>query len=615
MRARSFALLGVTLVVVACSSDTPTTPATPAVAVGSALAEKVPAGTSGTLNMCLVSGGGLSAGQSFTSGFTLAGVTRSLTSATGSCTKLEVPRESTPQGKGWFQTRPAEVERSLPGTTTLQVDGAQLSRADVLAVLNAAPNVQASTSLVLNLTQQLIATELNVLRGVQVSAAVAQAIKDANAGLNITVGTKIDIGTSLTNAQVSALVSTLAGFNEGKTKPPVSPVSVDVDIVQAAVKNLEVAAIACVPSTNCTGSNLVLGRITTTVRSGIETKVSYTNQSKPILRMCVVADDGVTAPTSHFDGLAPGIGFASFDVPLGECREQETLPDVFYEITGTTKTAGLRVKSIACEPSTLCSGIFPEDQAVKAIVNRGVTTVTYALRNALGTLKMCKLTVGLPTDKQYTIDASNDLIRNLPGEPIVATVKLASGDCIEKTLLEVKGYRVSELNELIGAKVSVACDPLLRCDGLDPIRQSTNADIVAGSTTTVTFTNSSTLGTLKLCVQNGGVPATSSFMVEVSQWGNFGKPGEPTSASPTIGQGQCQDVTLVEGPYTVAMSSSGPGVFVDFLACSPTERCFDKFPTSTKADVFAMSTTTVTFTMSESQGRVAAKRPGVVRSP
>jgi hypothetical protein len=63
---------------------------------------------------------------------------------------------------------------------------------------------------------------LGVLRGVQTSAAVAQAIKDANAALDITVGTQIAIGTSLTNAPASALVATLAAFNEGKAKPPAS---------------------------------------------------------------------------------------------------------------------------------------------------------------------------------------------------------------------------------------------------------------------------------------------------------------------------------------------------------------------------------------------------------
>ena len=616
MRARAFALFGVAMIVAGCLSDAPTTPPPTIAAVGSAFAEKVPAGTSGTLNLCLVSGAGLPAGQSFTSGITLGGVTRSLTNTTGGCAQIEVPRESTPQGKGWFQTRPAEVERTLPGSTKLQVDGAQLSRADVLAVLNTAPNVQPSTSLVLNLTQQLIAAELNVLRGVQVTAAVKQAIIDANAALAVTVGAQIVIGTSLANAPVSALVATLAGFNEGKTKPPASPVSVDIDIVQAAVKNLEVAAIACVPSTSCTGSNLVLGRITTTVKGGIETKVSYTNESKPILRVCVAGPEGLPAITSQFEGVASGIGFVDFAVPTGECREAETPEDVAYDLTRKTTTLGVRLASIVCEASTNCGTKDLDNQTVTAFVNRGVTTVTYTLRNALGTIKMCKLTTALPVDKQYTFDASNEFLKNLPGEPIIATVKLASGDCIEKPLLEGKGYRVAELDELIGAKVSsVTCEPALRCDGLDPIRQSTNADIVAGSTTTVTFMNSSTLGTLKLCVQNGGVPPTSSFMIDVSPWGVIGKPGEPTSASPTIGQGQCQEVTLKEGPYTIAMSPSGPGFIVDGLSCSPTERCFDRFPSSTKADVVASSTTTVTFTMTFAESRVAPNRPAVLRTP
>ena len=76
-------------------------------------------------------------------------------------------------------------------------------------------------------------------------------------------------------------------FNEGKTKPPPSPPSVDVDIVQTAVNNVEVQSIGCVPSTSCSGGSVVLGRITTTVTSGNETQVTYTNQSQPILRVCI----------------------------------------------------------------------------------------------------------------------------------------------------------------------------------------------------------------------------------------------------------------------------------------------------------------------------------------
>ena len=223
---------------------------------------------------------------------------------------------------------------------------------------------------------------------------------------------------------------------------------------------------------------------------------------------------------------------------------------------------------------------------------------------------MCKVAVGLPTDKQYSIGAADDVEKSLPGEPIFADVKLAPGDCIEKTLLEGKNYEVREFDQLVGAKLaSITCEPSLRCNGLDESRQSTIAQIVAGSTTTVTLTNQSTLGTLKLCVQNGGVPALSMFMIEVSPFSVAANPGEPTGASPTIREGQCQDVTLKEGIYTVAMSPAGPGFLVDALNCNPIDLCSGFFPTSVKAFVVAGSTTHVSFTVTFSTSRVSRERP------
>jgi hypothetical protein len=619
MHARSLALLGATLVAVGCSTDGPATAPAPTGGTSSPVAEKVPVPpSSGVLNLCLVSGAGLSTGQLFTSSLTLAGVTRSITNKTGDCAPLEVPRESTPQGKGWFATRPSEIARVLPGSSTLVVDGANPSAADVLAILNGAPNVQASSSLLLNLAQQLIAAELNVLRGVQASALVKQAIIDANAGIKIDIASKIEITTTLTNAQVSALVATLAGFNEGKTKPPASPTSVDVDVVQGAVKNLEVASIACVPLSSCFGGSLLLGRITTTVKSGEETKVTYTNQSKPILQMCVVGGQG--APTDlalHFDGLAPGFGFVSFDVPTGECREQETSENMSYELTGTTQAAGVRLASIDCDPSTLCGTKNLEYQTVTATVNRGVTTVTVTTRSALGTIKICKVAgPGLATDKKYAISAQNDFITSLPGEPIIADAKLLPGECFEKQVLEGEDYEVREFEDFINFTLSsITCEPSTRCGGQDLSRHSTFADIVASSTTTINFTNRSTLGTLKVCIQNGGVPVPSSFLIDVSPYDVAAGPGEPSSASPTIMVGQCYDVTLKEGTYTVSQSPSGPGFLVDAINCNPTERCSGFFTTSVKAQVIAASTTTVTFTETFAEGRVAGARGVPLRSP
>ena len=385
MQARSLAPLGATFLALACSPDAPPTPLAPAGRVDRALAETQVAAAvlpnSAILKMCLVSGAGLPAGQSFTSAITLASVTRSLTNTTGACAELEVPRERTPQGKGWFRSNVPEVERLLPGGTTLVIDGANPDREDVLDVLNGAPNVQASSSLLLNLAQQLIAAQLNLLRGVQASSAVNQAVTDAHAALQITLGTPITISSSLSTARASALVSTLTSFNEGKTKPPAPPPSVTANIVQAAVLNVEVASIGCEPVTSCDGADRLTGEVVTTLASGSTTSVTFTNHSKPILRVCVVAGSGVAAGTvSQFEARRLGEpGFLNFAVPAGECREAEAGEDAGYDMYHT-KVAGIRIASVTCDPFTHCSWAGPESDFIRVNTSRGITTLTVTNR-------------------------------------------------------------------------------------------------------------------------------------------------------------------------------------------------------------------------------------------
>jgi len=625
MQARSLAPLGATLVALACSPDAPPTPLAPAGRVNPAPGETQAAAAtlpnSGILEMCLVSGAGLSAGQSFTSAITLAGVTRSLTNTTGGCAELEVPRERTPQRKGWFRSSASEVERLLPGTTTLVIDGANLDREDVLAVLDAAPNVQASSSLLLNLAQQLIAAQLNLLRGVQASSAVNQAVSDANAALQITLGTPITIASSLSTARASALVSALTSFNEGKTKPPEPPPSVTANIVQAAVLNVEVASIGCEPATSCDGADRLTGEVVTTLASGSTTSVTFTNHSKPILRVCAVAGSGVAAGTvSHFDAYARGEpGILRFDVPAGDCREAEAGVDAEYDVW-PTKVAGIRVASIACDPFTHCSGTFPESDFVPVFTSRGITTITFTNRSALGTMRICKLAgPGLGTGNQYSISVTHLTLVRLPGEPTFADVKLNPGQCVDKTLLEGTGYEVREFNDFPAITLaSITCEPAGRCGGFDPSRGVAAADIVAGSTTTVNVTNRSTLGTLKVCVSSsGGISPFTAFEVNVNPDGVVGGPGEPTSATPSVQVGTCQDITLKEGIYQVSDEPLGPQYIADGVDCEPTTRCSSFFPSSVKAEIVPAATTTVTvrIALSDDAGAGGERRMRKIRLP
>ena len=626
MQARSVAPLGATLLTLACSPDAPPTPLAPSGRVDPALVETLvaaaaPLPNSAILKMCLVSGAGLTAGQTFTSAITLAGVTRSLTNTTGGCAELEVPRERTPLGKGWFRITAIEVERLLPGTTTLVIDGANLDRDDVLAVLNAAPNVQASSSLVLNLAQQLIAAQLNILRGVQTSSAVNQAVTDAHAALRITLGTSITIGSSLSTARASALVSTLTSFNEGKTKPPAPPPTVTLNILQAAELNIEVASIGCEPATSCNDADRLTGAVVTTLASGSITSVTFTNHSKPILRVCVVAGSGVAAGTmSHFDAYREGApGILDFHVPAGDCSEKEAAEDASYEIFWT-KVAGIRLASITCDPSTHCSGTFPDGDFARVVVTRGITTMTFTNRSALGTMRICKIAgPGLGTGNQYNISVDHRTIVPLPGEPTVADARLSPGQCADKTLLEGTGYEVREFNDFPAIVLaSITCEPVGRCGGLDPSRGVATADIVAGSTTTVNVTNRSTLGTLRVCVShNAGLSPFTAFEINVNPDGVVGGPGEPTGGTPSVQVGTCQDVTLKEGIYHVSDEPLGPLYVADRVDCAPATRCSSFFPSSVKAEIVPAATTTVTFLIALSDDAIdgAESRMRRIRLP
>ena len=295
-RHHAFFLPSAVFVALSCSTDVPTRPTPDVTTAGSAQFGRQPAApSSGVLSVCKQAGAGISAGQLFTFRVTLLGVLRTVTVAAGSCVTLEVPRESTPLSKGHFQNKPAAVTRLVPGATTLHVDAADLSSARVQAILTAAPNVTASSSLLLNLAQQLIAAELNVLRGVQPTAEVLEAMAEANAALQISLGAQIALTTALGPPDLSSLVNTLSAFNEGKTDRPATPLSVNIDVVELLGSLAELTGISCIPASRCSGVDLATARVTATVESGATTAVTFTNRSKPVLRVCKVAGPGIAS--------------------------------------------------------------------------------------------------------------------------------------------------------------------------------------------------------------------------------------------------------------------------------------------------------------------------------
>ena len=588
-------------VAAACATDAPTKPAADVQTVGTeAQSARQPAPpSSGVLSVCKQGGAGIPAGQSFTFQATLAGVMRTVSVGAGSCLQLEVPRESTPSSKGHFQSKPAAVNRLLPEATTLHVDAADLSSARVQAILTAAPNVTASSSLLLNLAQQLIAAELNVLRGVQPTAQVVQAMAEANAVLQIGLGAQIALTTALDPSALSLLVNTLSAFNEGKTSSPATPLSVDVDMVELVGSLAELTSISCAPADRCSGADLGSARVTATVASGATTAVTFTNVSKPVLRVCKVAGPGITAGRVFRIGAGGNnvTDGALFDVPAGECREAVLL-EGSYMVAESGALTGLAVSAISCDPAARCTNASLGVGVVTVAVARGITTVTFTNRSTLGVLQFCKAAgAGIATGRVFNMSAGGFASDSKPGEPTTASLQVPAGECREATLLEGT-YDAGEPNVPAGVAVSaMTCVPADRCTDVTLGLGILKARVVGASTTTITITNRSTLGTLRFCkVAGTGIEAGRTFtmVADLSE-----QTGEPTSGQVDVPAGQCRDITLLEGWYSAR--ETGPttvGTAVSSIACDPSARCssVNLGVRAARTQIVGASTTTVTFT-------------------
>lgn len=560
---------------------------------------------SGALDLCKQPDAGITAGQLFVFHLTLSGVTRGVTVGAGSCLQLEVPREGAPLGKGYFQATPADVTRLLPGSATLRVDAANLSSADVQAILAAAPNVTPSPSLLLNLAQQLITADLNVLRGVQASAQVLAAIADANAALQITAGADIVLTSSLPPAALSALVATLTEFNEGKTKPPAVPSSVNVDVVETIGSLVELTAIGCDPAAQCSGADLGTGRVTATIASGATTTVTFTNRSKPVLRACKVAGAGL-AEGLVFRIAAGGIDVVASgqaDVPTGECRDI-VLPEGNFEVVEGGPIKGVAVSAIGCDPASRCSDASLGLGRVEVAIVRGITTVTFTNRSNLGTLRFCKVAgTGISAGTMFGMAAGGINLNPPAGEATSASVQVPAGECREATLFEGT-YEAGEPNSGPGVTVSpLICEPAERCSNVSLGLGIAHVQVVGASTTTVNITNRSTLGTLRFCkVAGAGITAGREFHMAAAGINLNPKVGEPTTASVDVPAGECRDATLLEGSYEVAESDPIAGVRVSSITCEPADRCSSIGSSFLHAQIVGASTTVVTFTNRSSFG-------------
>ena len=590
---RTLGVVCLAIVAVTCTADSPTTPAHAPLAASTPAAAKVVDQPSGTLSLCKQAGAGLPAGQLFTFRVTLSGVIRNVVVAAGSCVAVEIPRERAPLSKGHYKSNPQAVARLLPGGATLLVDDAALTSAQLQAILGPATTVTASSSLLLNLAQQLVAADLNVLRGVQPSAAVQQAIADADAGIHITgAGANLQITTTLSASSLSALVDALSAFNSGKTKPAAPPATADVQIAELAGSLTTVTAIACDPALRCANADVAAGTVTATVASGATTTVTYTNKAQPVLEVCKVAGAGITAGTVfRISAVALGLnsGTTVFDVPAGECREAVLAPGSY--LLQETIPAGTAVSAISCTPAGACGAPFVSDGVVGASVSDAeTTTVTYTNRSTQGTLRVCKVAgAGIEAGTEFRVGAA--LVGLGSGS---ASFDVPAGECRDATVTE--GSWILQETIVAGTAVSaITCEPAGICGTPILADGVVTTTVAAQSMTTVTYTNRSTLGTLEVCkVAGPGITPGTEFHMGATLLG-LGS----GSAGFDVPAGECREAAVTEGTYIV-QETIPSGVAVTAIGCSPSASCgtplvADGVVTLT---VQAQSKVTVTYTNS-----------------
>lgn len=121
--------------------------------------------------------------------------------------------------KGFYRNHSAATASVIAGLGgSVPVGSAKLTAAQAQAVLNATSgqpgNVTFTSSLLLNLVQQLISAELNVARGAGASSGVQSAVASASSAINVTLsGGKVQLSSVLSSGAASTLETTIENFN------------------------------------------------------------------------------------------------------------------------------------------------------------------------------------------------------------------------------------------------------------------------------------------------------------------------------------------------------------------------------------------------------------------
>lgn len=442
--------------------------------------------TATTLEVCKVAGTGVATGATFSVAVTRDGVARTIAVHAGGCTQVAIPVLGAPLGKGAYANRPGLVVAVLPPGATLTVGGAALDASQASSILGGSRSVKASSALLLNLAQQLIAARLNMLQGIVPTSVVLNAIGGAQAALVVASGSPIMLTSSFSAAALSPMVDALTRFNEGKAGSAATFAQIEVD---EDVPSGTIVAIACTPSTQCTNADIGAGKVTARVDVGGMTRVTFTNSVVPTLTVCQVAGPGVAAGQSYKYGYAVPLGggvSGELHVPAGECVDQQ-LPTNSYQLFQYLPDAEV-VTSIDCEPASRCTSTSTSTLSAYADLVAGSNTrITFTNQSTLGTVRVCKLGTGLGTGTTFRFQAV--MLAAGPSEdPFGTEVFVAPGDC-QDAKVPVGRYHVFEDVPTGTVLTDITCAPVERCERVDVDIFSAFLNITSGMTTTVTFTN------------------------------------------------------------------------------------------------------------------------------
>ena len=517
---------------------------------------------SGSLKLCKVGGAGVAVGDAFTFSLTTQTVTRTVTVAAGSCTTLLVGTRATALTQGFFANHLNAVGALLGSGVTLEVDSAQLSAAQVQAILTTTAGkpggVTASSNALLTLAQQLLAADLNVLRGLVAPPSVLAAIAQASSGIQITVnGNAIQLTTSLSTARLSSLTETLTAFNEGRVGGPGSGAAITA-IFEAPVANTKVSAIACNPAAACTNIDLPGRTVTATVSTGATTEVRFTNVGTVgSLKLCKVAGNGVTAGTLFtFDVIVGTDAPKSVTIAAGECTTVKDIPDGSSVKVAETLASSFRVFSITCSPG--CSDINLNGGTATTTIKANVeSAISFTNESNLGNLKLCKVAgngISAGTNFAFTVT---------PGGGAAQTVTVAAGDCVfVNGILDGTSVVVTETLASSFRVFSITCNP--GCSNIDLNGATATITIKRNTDAVLTFTNESNLGNLKLCkVAGNGISAGTNFAFTVT-------PGGGAAQTVTVAAGDCVFVNgILDGTSVVVTETLASSFRVFSITCNP----------------------------------------------